>query len=117
MIKKGDFVKCPVCNGNLKKSKEPYNYAGKSFGKFDADKCSSCGEVFFTEESSDSIDAKAKKLGLWGLGQKSKIGYSGNSLIVRIPKKIAEFLEIEEGEEVFVHPGGRDKLVVETRSS
>ena len=108
-------MKCPVCSGVLKKSKEPYSYAGKNFGKFDAEKCTSCGEVFFTEEASDAIDKKAKELGLWGLGQKSKIGYSGNSLIVRIPKKIAEFLEIEEGEEVFVRPEGKDRLVVETR--
>ena len=63
--------------------------------------------------SSDAIDAKAKELGLWGIGQIGRLGYSGNSIIVRVPKKIAEFLKFKEGKNVFIRPEGRNRLVVE----
>ena len=36
--------------------KADFNLRGKFLGKFDADVCTSCGEVFFTEEASDEID-------------------------------------------------------------
>ena len=107
-------MKCPVCSGGMKKSGEPYAFGDAVLGKFEAEKCVKCGEVFFSEDSSDQIDEKAKKLGLWGMGQEAKIGYSGNSLIVRIPKKIAEFLKLREGERVYLRPEGKNKLVVET---
>jgi len=44
------------------KKKVPYNFGSISLGSFDADVCTKCGEVFFTEEASDAIDAKAKSL-------------------------------------------------------
>jgi hypothetical protein len=34
--------------------------------RFDAEVCPLCGEMLFTEEASDAIDAQAKRLGLWG---------------------------------------------------
>lgn len=106
-------MSCPVCNGKLKKSKAPYKYYDINFGKFDADVCQKCGEVFFTEEASDEIDRIAKKKGLWGLERKSKISYSGNSLIVRIPQEIAKFMKLKNGIEIQIHPEGKRKLVVE----
>ncbi len=107
-------MECPICNEKMKKGKEPYSFASVLLGEFEADVCPKCKEVFFTEEASDKIDQKAKKLGLWGVGQKGKIGYSGNSLIVRVPKKIASFLKLEEGKEVYIHPEGKNKLVIES---
>jgi len=104
---------CPICNGKLKKVKADYDYYDINFGKFDAEKCLKCGEIFFTEEASDEIDRIAKEKGLWGLERKSKISYSGNSLIVRIPKDIAEFLKLKNGKEIQIHPEGTKKLVVE----
>jgi len=106
-------MSCPVCNGKMKKGKVEYAYYGISLGKFDAETCMKCGEVFFTEEASDKIDQLAKEKGLWGLERKSKISYSGNSLIVRIPKDIAEFMELAKGEDVNIHPEGKNRLVVE----
>lgn len=106
-------MKCPICNSKLKRKKVPYNFGSVSFGIFDADTCSKCGEVFFTEESSDAIDAKAKSLGLWGLEKKSRISYSGNSMIVRIPKSIAEFMKLRKGEEILIRPEDAKKLVIE----
>jgi len=106
-------MKCPICEEEMKKVKEPYSFGSVLLGKFEAEKCPKCKEVFFTEHASDKIDQKAKELGLWGVGQKGKIGYSGNSLIVRVPKKIASFLKLEEGKEVYIHPEGKNKLVIE----
>lgn len=97
----------------MKKTKEPYFFGESNLGEFEAEKCPKCKEVFFTEEASDKIDAKAKELGLWGMRQEGKIGYSGNSVIVRVPKKIAEFLKLKEGKKVYIHPEGKNKLVVE----
>lgn len=104
---------CPLCNKKMEKIKHEYSYGDILLGKFDAKKCLKCKEVFFTEEASDKIDEKAKELGLWGLGSKNKIGYSGNALIVRIPKKIADFLNLKKGEDVYIHPEGKHRLVVE----
>ncbi|MEK6941566.1 MAG: AbrB/MazE/SpoVT family DNA-binding domain-containing protein [archaeon] len=107
-------MECPICNKKMVKVKEPYSYGNVKLGEFEAEKCNNCNEVFFTEEASDKIDQKAKETGIWGIGQKAKIGYSGNSLILRIPKKIADFLHLKKGEEIFVRPEGEHKLVVET---
>ncbi len=107
-------MNCPICSKKMGKVKEPYSYGDVKLGEFEAEKCSKCSEVFFTEEASDRIDEKAKQARLWGIGQKAKIGYSGNSLIIRIPKKIADFLRLKKGEEIFVRPEGEHKLVVET---
>lgn len=98
----------------MEKVKEIYSYGDVNFGEFEAEKCGKCNEVFFTEAASDKIDEKAKQFGIWGIGQKAKIGYSGNSLIIRVPKKIADFLRLKKGEEIFVRPEGEHKLVVET---
>lgn len=107
-------MKCPVCEGKMERKKVPYEIGRVNLGVFEADVCSSCGEIFFTEESSDAIDRKAKKTGLWGLEKKGKIGYSGNSLIVRIPKKVAEFMELKKGEEITIKPEDKKRLVIET---
>jgi hypothetical protein len=97
----------------MERKKIPYSIGGVDLGTFDADACTSCGEVFFTEEASDAIDAKAKEMGLWGLEKKGKIGYSGNSLIVRIPKKVAEFMKLKKGERIIIKPEDKKRLVIE----
>ena len=106
-------MKCPNCNGKLHEEKATYFYGETKLGDFDAEVCQKCGEIFFTEGASDVIDKKAKELGVWGIGQEGKIGYSGNSIIVRVPKKIAKFLNFKEGKSVYIRPEGKKKLVVE----
>jgi hypothetical protein len=97
----------------MKKAREVYSFGEIKLGEFDAEKCTKCKELFFTEEASDRIDEKAKELGLWGMEQETKIGYSGNSIIVRVPKKIAVFLGFKKGKKVHIRPEGKKKLVVE----
>lgn len=62
------------------------------------------------------MEQRAKKMGIWGLEQRTKIAMVGNSLAVRIPKRLADFLGLRRGTEVSVHPIGRDKLMVEDAS-
>jgi YgiT-type zinc finger domain-containing protein len=106
-------MECPMCDGKLKKGRSRFSYHDIEFGEYDADICAKCGEVFFTEEASDEIDRKAKELGLWGLEARSKVSYSGNSLMVRIPREIAEFMDLEKGDGIRIHPEGKKRLVVE----
>ena len=106
-------MKCPLCNkGNLRKKEIDERMFGVYLGKFPADVCDVCNESFTDEETTRIIENVAKKKGIWGLGLKTKIAKTGNSLAVRIPKRIAEFLNLKEGEEAYIHPDA-DRLVIE----
>jgi len=74
--------------------------------------CDKCNESFTDEETTRKIQGVAKKKGIWGLGKKTKIAKAGNSLVVRIPKEIADYLGLKEGKEAFIHPEEK-KLVIE----
>ncbi len=104
---------CPVCEGRLRRSRREYAYNDISLGEFEADVCQRCGEVFFTEAASDEIDRLARERGVWGIEARTKVSYSGNSLIVRIPKEVAEFMGLERGDGVRIHPEGKRRFVVE----
>ena len=105
---------CPFCEKcEMKRKKTVFTYYEFRFGEFDADVCEKCGEIIFAEESFDKIEKKAKELGVWGIGRKTKLAYAGNSLIVRIPKDVAMFLNLEKGKEVFVVPASKKKIMVE----
>lgn len=45
---------------------------------------------------------------------RTKIGQVGNSIDVKINKKLAQFAGFKKGEEVRVYPEGKNKLVIET---
>lgn len=104
--------KCEECGGKVVKKKVDFSLYGTSLGKFDAEVCMKCGEKVFDEKISDKIDEIAKKKGLWGLDIKTKITQAGNSLAIRIPKKIVDFLKLKKEEQVFMHPQDH-KLVIE----
>jgi len=108
------MVKCPVCGkGGLVKEKRKSELYGFNLGEYEAEVCHVCGEVFWSEEDVTSMEKKAKEKGIWGLEQRAKISIAGNSLIVRIPQKLARFLGLRKGTEVIIHPSGKDKLVIE----
>jgi YgiT-type zinc finger domain-containing protein len=106
-------MECPLCEGKFLRTKREYAYNDISLGEFEADVCKRCGEVFFTEAASDEIDRLARAGGLWGLEARTKVSYSGNSLMIRIPREIAEFMGLEKGDGVRIHPEGKRRLVVE----
>lgn len=106
---------CYICQkGELKKKKIEYLLLGKNLGKFEAEVCNRCGEMFFDEEVDKEITKAAKEKGLWGIMTKTKIGQAGSTLDIRLPKKIIEFLKLKKGEEVTIYPEGKNRLVVET---
>jgi YgiT-type zinc finger domain-containing protein len=108
------MAKCPICEkGTLKKGKIEEQMFGVSLGTFDGEICDECGESFLDEASMKKVETKAKDAGIWGLAKNIKVVKSGNSLSVRIPAKIARFLNIKEGEDVILYPEGKKKIVVE----
>ena len=106
-------MKCPVCEkGALRKGKIKETMFGVYLGEFPAEICNQCGESFTDEKTTVAIEEVAKKKGLLGLGKKTKITKTGNSLAVSIPKKIADFLKLTEGKEAYIHPEN-DRLIIE----
>ena len=67
--------RCYICNkGTMKKKKVEYKIYGVLLGKFDAEVCDQCSEIFFDEVTSRKITEIAKQKGLFGLEAKTKIG-------------------------------------------
>ena len=107
------FLTCPVCEeGKLKKGKVKETMFGVYLGEFPAEICSECNESFTDEKTTKAIEEAAKKKGVWGLGKKTKITKTGNSLAVRIPKEIVDFLKLKEGNEAYIHPD-KNKIIIE----
>ena len=104
--------KCALCNGKLKKKIVDYKIYGKSIGKFPALVCNSCNEQWFDETISKKIEQAEKKAGLFGLSTETKISYSGNSLIVRIPKELAKFMNLKKETDVIIYPEDKNKICV-----
>src|SRR4030067_3291416 len=77
---------CPMCNrGTLHRGTVKEEMFGFDLGTYPAEICDGCGEHFIDLENFKRTEARAKKLGLWGLAKKVSIAKSGNSLVVRIP--------------------------------
>ncbi|MDA2933572.1 AbrB/MazE/SpoVT family DNA-binding domain-containing protein [Acidobacteria bacterium AH-259-D05] len=109
-------MKCPVCSkGIVRKGKVREEMYGVYLGTFPAQICGRCGESFTDSETTRKIEAVAKRKGIWGLGMKTKITKAGNSLAVRIPKKVADYLKLKEGREAYIHPQ-KEKLIIETET-
>jgi YgiT-type zinc finger domain-containing protein len=107
--------KCPICEkGNLKKIMNKERVHGVFLGEFPAKKCSHCGEIWTDGKTMEKIEKIAKKKGVYGLGATTKITKTGNSLAVRIPKKIADYLKLKDGKEAYIHPEDH-KLVIESK--
>ena len=109
-------MKCPICEkGKLVRGKIKESMFGIYLGEFPADICSACNESFTDEATTKKIEYIAKKKGIWGLGSKTKITKTGNSLAVRIPKKLVDYLKLKDGEEAYIHPEA-NKLVIDAKS-
>jgi len=108
-------MKCPICEkGNLKKTIIKEEMFGVFLGNFPAEVCDNCKESFTSQETTRKIESIAKQKGIWGLGFKTKITRAGNSLAVRIPKKIDDYLKLKKEKEVYLYPES-GKIMIETR--
>lgn len=106
-------MKCVLCEGKLNKQIVEHREFGILIGKFKALVCSKCGEVFYDTETVNIIQLKSKELGLFGLAKKTKVAQVGNSLAIRIPKEIAEFVHLEKEKEVKIVPKSPNKIEIE----
>lgn len=104
--------KCDECSGKLVERQVDFAIFGVGIGKFPAEVCTKCGEEVFTEETSAKIDEVVKEKSLYGLAAKTTVGKSGDSLDIRINKKIAEFVKLEKGQTVMVHPEGKNRIII-----
>ena len=106
-------TKCEECEGRIIREKVDFSIYGVSLGRFEAEVCSKCGETLFDESTSDKIDKVAKERGLWGLEARTRVGVAGDGLVIRINKKIAQFMGIKKGEEVTLIPESKHQLKIE----
>lgn len=104
---------CPLCNGKLIDKKIKESMFGVYLGEFPAKVCNKCNESFTDEATTKKIEQTARKAGVWDLGKKTKITRSGNSLAVRLPKEIADFLKWKEGSEAYIRPE-KDRIIIES---
>ena len=107
-------MKCVMCNSQLKEKLIEHNEFGISLGKFRAMVCDKCGEIYFDSETADKIQSKSKKLGLFGLAsKKTKVAKIGNSLAIRIPKDLDDFVSLKKEKEVRIMPKSRKEIIFE----
>ena len=106
---------CPICKVNLIKRKIDFSMFGEKLGQFIAECCNKCGEQYFSKDVSFIIEQIARKKGLWNLKYNTRINELGNSLAIRFNKRISDFLNIKKGEEVIVHPDGKNKIIITRR--
>ena len=106
-------MKCPSCGeGTLRQVRRREIMFNVDLGVFPKLVCDRCKEELVEGEVMKKIEQAAKDKGIWGLGKQTKITKSGNSLAVRIPKKLAEYVGLKEGQSAYIHPEG-DKIVIE----
>ncbi|MFH1316473.1 MAG: hypothetical protein ABII01_03080 [Candidatus Woesearchaeota archaeon] len=103
---------CWECRKKMKDKQVEYSLYGQKIGKFPAKVCEKCNETIFSEETSKKITQIVKQKGLWGLQVKTKVGQSGSTLDIRLPKKIIEFFNLKKGEEVTIYPEDKDKMII-----
>ena len=109
-------MKCTHCNkGDYQKKKVPYVFLGENIGVFDALVCPRCAETLFESDASEKIEAEVRRRGLWGLRARSKVSKVGNALDVRIPKALADFLSLKQGQEIILEPLDKSRLQIVVR--
>ncbi|MBD3361353.1 hypothetical protein GF358_01020 [Candidatus Woesearchaeota archaeon] len=105
--------KCEECGGKIIRKKVPFKLYGVELGLFPADFCSKCNEEVYDESTLEKINKIAKQKGLWGLESRTKVGEVGNSLDIRIGRKIADFIGLRKGKEVLVHPENKKRIIID----
>jgi hypothetical protein len=105
------------CGGNLKKTKIQVEFFGIDFGLKDGEICASCGSEYLDQDVLNEIENEVKKRNIFALEKKVSVTKSGNSLVIRIPPEIAEFLKIKYKSVVQLFPVDKDQLIVKIVSS
>jgi uncharacterized protein with PIN domain len=61
---KGDGKRCALCGGAIRPEIRPYASHGVSFGEFEFDGCSECGDTLVPKKTSLALEKIAKERGL-----------------------------------------------------
>ncbi|MDO8725931.1 MAG: hypothetical protein Q7J35_07685 [Candidatus Methanoperedens sp.] len=107
--------KC-TCGGELKRSRVEVEFFGIEFGLRDAEVCTRCGSEYLDQETMKEIETIVKERNIFGLERKISVTKSGNSLVIRIPPEIAEYLGIHYKSVVQLFPMDKDRLEVKVVS-
>lgn len=106
-------MRCPICDGELVPKEHKYKLGAKAV-PYQSFQCSKCKEELVCGEQAERVFrevADYKK----ELHYKKKLGYSGNSLVLRIPTKLAKNLNMRKGSLVDIIPG-KNEFIVSARS-
>lgn len=104
---------CP-CGGKVKWKKDKVIIEGIDCGILDVEYCLKCGEEYLPEHTMEIVETKLKMEGLWGIQRKEvNLWKSGSSVLLRIPKDIADKLNLKPDEKVTVYAEGKNKLIVD----
>lgn len=101
------------CGGNLKKSQCEVEFFGINFGLKACEVCTKCNAEYLDNEIITKIQDEMKKIGIFGLERNLQVAKSGNSLVIRIPKEIADFLGIQAKSLIKLIPLNNKQLQVE----
>ena len=107
-------VKCK-CGGKLKRSFTEVEFFGIDFGVRRANVCTNCGSEYLSQEVMEELEREVKRRGLFGLERRGRVAKSGNSLVIRIPKEIADSLKIKRDVPIVIYPSEQRKLVIEVQ--
>lgn len=107
--------KC-TCGGELKRSRVEVEFFGIDFGLKDGEVCTRCGSEYLDQETMKEIETIVKERNIFGLERKISVTKSGNSLVIRIPPEIAEYLGIHYKSVVQLFPVDKDRLEVKVVS-
>lgn len=105
--------KCYECDeGTLEKKDVEYRKYGILIGMYTAEVCQKCNSIFFESKAVAEIEAKVKKMGLWGLRNRSKVGTSGNALDIKLFKRLVDFMKLHKGQDIEIQPVNKQKFEV-----
>jgi hypothetical protein len=105
-------VRCK-CGGKLKRTATEVEFFGIDFGVRKADICTECGSEYLSQELMEEIEREVKRRRLFGLERRGHIAKSGNSLVIRIPKEMAESLKVKRDMAFVMYPSQPRTLVIE----
>ncbi len=101
------------CGAKTISKRLPYEVYGVKIGEYRTMVCGKCGRKYYDESVALEIEKKEQELGLWGIESETKVGKVGDSLDIRINKRLAEFLRLKKGQKVRVLPQSRSSILVE----
>lgn len=85
---------CP-CGARVKWKRKKIIQEGINCGILDIEYCPKCGSEYFPDRTMAVIEKKLKESGSWGMQKEVSFWKSGNSVVLRIPVKIAAALGLK----------------------